>query len=100
MLGFRDYFFCWLLVCLVACWLVRCWCALLVCLPLRGLCSTSPPGGNQVDGLPPDAHTGSVVLDVPVQPRRFITFDDGNVHNFLSADSLLVLLHSKLLNYI
>ena len=62
--------------------------------------STSPPGGNQVDGLPPVCHTGSVVMDVPGQPRRLMTFDDGNVHNFLSADSLLVLLHSKLLNYI
>ena len=30
----------------------------------RGLCSTSPPGGNEVDGLPPVCNTGSVTIGV------------------------------------
>ena len=29
------------------------------------LSSTSPPGGNQVDGLPPDFHTDAVVVGRP-----------------------------------
>ena len=35
--------------------------------------STSPPCGNQVDGLPHDVHTGAVVKPVPRAPRLFIT---------------------------
>ena len=44
----------WLLVCGLV-WLVgfSCsWCSQCVVLPVW-LCSTNPPGGNQVDGLPP-----------------------------------------------
>ena len=43
----------WLLVCLDCC---VSWCfyvCLFVCVVSLCLCSTSPPGGNQVDGLPP-----------------------------------------------
>ena len=28
----------------------------------KKLCSTSPPGGNQVDGLPPVPHTATVAI--------------------------------------
>ena len=50
---FRVWCFCRFLVCLLALCFVCCWCALLTCLPLQEFCSMSPPGGNQVDGLPP-----------------------------------------------
>ena len=38
------------------------------------ICSTSSPGGNQVDGLPPALNTGSVVIAGQKGPRKFILF--------------------------
>ena len=37
-------------------------------------CFASCSGVNQVDGLPPVSNTGAVVVDVPVAPRRSMTF--------------------------
>ena len=39
------------------CWFRRC--CFLLCVFVVRLCSTSPSGGNQVDGLPPAQHTGT-----------------------------------------
>ena len=61
-LGWFGFGLVWLL-CLGLTWLVVCglvwlvgflcsWCSQCAVLPVW-LCSTSPPGGNQVDGLPP-----------------------------------------------
>ena len=39
------------------------------------LCSTSPPGGNQVDGLPPVPHTGAAYTALNSVSRFFVKFD-------------------------
>ena len=44
----------WWLACSSFRWLAFGWLATLNIPSDLGLCSTSPPGGNQVDGLPPD----------------------------------------------
>ena len=41
----------------------------------KKLCSTSPPGGNQVDGLPPVPHTERVVIQIQGVQRRCMTND-------------------------
>ena len=46
-----------------------CWRIVVFC--LSTLYSTSPPGGNQVDGLPPALHsTGAVVMGRPGSPAK------------------------------
>ena len=37
-------------------------------------CSTSPPGGNQVDGLPPVPHTATVAIHNRLGPRKSLIF--------------------------
>ena len=41
----------------------------------KKLCSTSPPGGNQVDGLPPVPHTGAAYIALKSVSRKIGTFD-------------------------
>ena len=40
----------------------------------KKLCSTSPPGGNQVDGLPPVPHTGAADIALNSVSRFFMVF--------------------------
>merc|ERR1711966_317640 len=40
----------------------------------KKLCSTSPPGGNQVDGLPPVPHTGAGDIALNSVSRFFMVF--------------------------
>ena len=35
-------------------------------------CSTSPPGGNQVDGLPPDAHNAPRVEGLSLEANKYM----------------------------
>ena len=42
------------------------------------LCSTSLPGGNEVDGLPPVLHTGAAVVGVPGASRTSVIFKNYN----------------------
>ena len=35
-------------------------------------CSTSPPGGNLVDGLPPVAHTDEECIGQPTRPYKWL----------------------------
>ena len=48
----------------------------------KKLCSTSPPGGNQVDGLPPVPHTGAAYIALKSVSRKIGAFD-----NFFSSQS-------------
>ena len=54
--------------------------SIILCL-LKQACSTSPPGGNQVDGLPPVAHTG--VESLATDPRLYIS--GGRTRVFLKS---------------
>ena len=42
----------------------------------KKLCSTSPPGGNQVDGLPPVPHTGAAYIALKSVSRKIGAFDN------------------------
>ena len=42
----------------------------------KKLCSTSPPGGNQVDGLPPVPHTGAAYIALKSVARKIMAFDN------------------------
>ena len=40
----------------------------------KKLCSTSPPGGNQVDGLPPVVNTDPLVFQIQIVVPTFCNF--------------------------
>ena len=58
-------------------------------------CSTSPPGGNQVDGLPPVPHTGAAYIALNSVSRFFVTFDIFFLCRVQFQSSFQNVLHSK-----
>ena len=59
----------------------------------KKLCSTSPPGGNQVDGLPPVPHTATVAIHNRLGPRKSVLF----AHSFDCVVAVLLMIQKFLL---
>ena len=59
----------------------------------KKLCSTSPPGGNQVDGLPPVPHTATVAIHNRLGRRRSGIF----AHSFDYVIAVLSMIRNFLL---
>ena len=59
----------------------------------KKLCSTSPPGGNQVDGLPPVPHTATVAIHNRLGRRKSINF----AHSYHCVIAVLSMIRKSLL---
>ena len=59
----------------------------------KKLCSTSPPGGNQVDGLPPVPHTATVAIHNRLGRRKSMIF----AHSFHCIVTVLLIIQKFLL---
>merc|ERR1711966_73663 len=59
----------------------------------KKLCSTSPPGGNQVDGLPPVPHTATLATHNRLGRRKSMIF----AHSFDCAVVVLFMIRKFLL---
>ena len=59
----------------------------------KKLCSTSPPGGNQVDGLPPVPHTATVAIHNRLGRRKSVNF----AHSFDCVVVVLLIIRNFLL---
>ena len=59
----------------------------------KKLCSTRPPGGNQVDGLPPVPHTATVAIHNRLGRRKSVNF----AHSFDCVVAVLSMIRKFLM---